>query len=76
MTTLSTLITKQRKINSINSYPGFQFIFELYLFMPSSCISLKFHRSVARSLSTYTQGNIFEILLNQPKIRLYLPFSD
>jgi len=24
----------------------------------------------------YTQRNIFEILLNQPEIRLYLPFSD
>ena len=24
----------------------------------------------------YTQRNLFEILLNQPKIRLYLSFSD
>ena len=24
----------------------------------------------------YTQRNLFEILLNQPEIRLYLPFSD
>ena len=24
----------------------------------------------------HTQGNIFQIWLNQPKIRLYLPFSD
>ena len=24
----------------------------------------------------YTQRNIFEVLLNQPEIRLYLPFSD
>ena len=25
---------------------------------------------------SYTQRNIFEILLKQPEIRLYLPFSD
>ena len=24
----------------------------------------------------YTQRNLFEILLNQPEIELYLPFSD
>ena len=27
-------------------------------------------------LETCTQRNLFEILLNQPEIRLYLPFSD
>ena len=26
--------------------------------------------------SRHTQRNIFEILLNQPEIRLYLPFSS
>ena len=29
-----------------------------------------------RKVSIYKQRNLFEILLNQPEIRLYLPFSD
>jgi len=27
-------------------------------------------------VSDYTQGNLFEIILNQTEISLYLPFSD
>ena len=33
-------------------------------------------RGVYREGGVYTQRNIFEILLNQPEIRLYLPFYD
>ena len=29
-----------------------------------------------RQIGSYTQRNLFEILLNQTEIRLYLPFSD
>ena len=32
--------------------------------------------SEKKLLSVYTQRNLFEKILNQPKIRLYLPFSD
>ena len=31
---------------------------------------------VRENLNTYTQRKLFEILLNQPEIRLYLPYSD
>ena len=33
-------------------------------------------RDVKITHEVYTQRNIFEILLNQPEIRLYLPFPD
>ena len=35
----------------------------------------KLHGNITQYFS-YTQINLFEILLNQPEIRLYLPFSD
>ena len=30
----------------------------------------------ALNMKAWTQRNLFEIILNQPKIKLYLPFSD
>ena len=39
-------------------------------------ISLAVWHKLKFLTSSYTQRNLFEILLNQPKIRLCLPFSD
>ena len=58
-------------------------IFEYYwirCIFDITCPSFKVYRTrnqLSRNkLDAYTQRNIFEILLNQPEIRLYLPFSE
>ena len=49
-------------------------------FSNSKQCSYSFHPKnapqVKKILAFHTQKNLFEILINQPEIRLYLPFSD
>ena len=45
------------------------------LWLPALVFALN-TRKLSESEYFHTQRNIFEILLNQPEIRLYLPFSD
>ena len=49
----------------------------LYIFYPGSIVERTWHYHTLRKvpLNIYTQRNIFQILLNQLQIRLYLPFS-